>query len=111
MGIFFKKTKYNSISGRCTLDHYHPSRLEKNYCEQLSMLKKNKDIKDFEYAKKYELRVKGVLICSHKPDFTVTRQDGKIEVHETKGMSTMDWVIRKRLFEACYPGIPYIVIK
>jgi len=75
------------------------------------MLKKSGDIKDFEYAKKYELRVNGILVGCHKPDFSVTRKDGKLEVHETKGFSTSDWILRKNLFEAIYPEIPYIVIK
>ena len=85
--------------------------MERNYCEQLEWLKKDGSILDYEYAKRYELRVNGKLIGCHKPDFTVTRPDGKIEVHETKGMETEDWRLRKKLFEAIYPDIPYIVIK
>ena len=75
------------------------------------MLKKNGDIKDVEYGKKYELRVNGKLIGCHKPDFTVTTNKETKEVHETKGMETVDWHLRKNLFEAIYPEIPYIVIK
>ena len=85
--------------------------LERNYCDQLEMLKKNGDIKDVEYGKKYELRVNGKLIGCHKPDFTVTTNKETKEVHETKGMETVDWHLRKNLFEAIYPEIPYIVIK
>ena len=107
---YFKKQKYNSISGRCFLGHYHPSRLERNYCEQLEMLRKAGDIDSFEYNKRYELRVNGKLIGHHKPDFTVIRK-GKIEVHETKGFETSDFHLRKNLFEALYPDIPYIVVK
>ena len=75
------------------------------------MLKKNGDIKDVEYGKKYELRVNGKLIGCHKPDFTVTTNKETKEVHETKGMETVDWHLRKNLFEALFPEIPYIVIK
>lgn len=107
---YFKKQKYNSISGRCFLGHYHPSRLERNYCEQLEMLRQSGDIDSFEYNKRYELRVNGVLVGHHKPDFTVLR-GGKVEVHETKGMITSDFILRKKVFEACYPSIPYIVIR
>ena len=75
------------------------------------MLKKNGDILDFEYAKRYELRVNGKLIGCHKPDFTVTKSDGTFEVREVKGAETSDWHLRKNLFEALFPEIPYLVIK
>jgi hypothetical protein len=108
---FFKKNKYRAKRSWCFLGHYHPSRLECEYCETLQILKKQGAIKDFEYAKKYEFWVKGKHVGNHKPDFTVTGNDGKIAVHETKGFATPDWQIRKNLFEAIYPEIPYIVIK
>ncbi len=111
MSPFFKKNKYHAKGGKCLSGHYHPSMLERNYCDQLEMLKKNGDIKDVEYGKKYELRVNGKLIGCHKPDFTVTTNKETKEVHETKGMETVDWHLRKNLFEAIYPEIPYIVIK
>lgn len=109
--VFLKRNKYGSKRTRCLLGHNHPSRIEREYCECLQMLKKNGDIKEFEYEKKYELRVNGNLIGCHKPDFTVTRNDGKQEVHETKGFETMEWRLRRNLFEAIYPNIPYMVIK
>lgn len=93
------------------MGHHHPSRIECEYCETLQLLKKQGNIKDFEYEKKYELRVNGVLVGCHKPDFTVTEASGNIVVHEVKGFATNDWIFRKRVFEAVYPEIQYIVIK
>jgi hypothetical protein len=75
------------------------------------MLKKDGTIKDFEFQKRYELRVNGKLIGHHKPDWTVYPNDTKVEVHEYKGFETSDWHLRHKLFEAIYPDIPYIVIK
>ena len=111
MSPFFKKTKYNSKGGRCSAGHYHPSRLERNYCEQLKILEMAGEIRSFEYAKRYALVVNDKTIGFHKPDFTVVNKQGMVEVHETKGMETSDWHLRKNLFEAIYPEIPYIVIK
>lgn len=108
---YFNKSKYGSVRSKCALGHSHPSKLECGYCGQLQLLERVKEINSFEYQKSYELRVNGKLIGKHKPDFTVTTNEGKIEVHETKGMVTTDFMLRKNLFEAIYPEIPYIIIK
>lgn len=81
------------------------------YCLSLQHLRKDGAIKDFEYQKKYELRVNGHLIGCHKPDFTITTNEDKQEVHEYKGFETTDWILRRKLFEAIFPDIPYITIK
>lgn len=111
MGIFAKRSKYGAKRTGCALGHRHPSRLESDYCATLQLLVKSGDIKSFEYEKKYDMIVNGKRICGHKPDFTVIRKDGMVEVHETKGFSTDTWIIRRKLFEACYPEIPYIVVR
>lgn len=108
---YFNRSKYGSVRSKCDLGHSHPSKLECGYCGQLQLLKTANEIISFEYQKSYELRVNGKLIGKHKPDFTVIRNDGKLEVHETKGMVTTDFMLRKNLFEAIYPEITYIVIK
>ena len=111
MSPFFKKHKFYAKRSKCNLNHSHPSIIEGQYCNQLQMLVKAREIHSFDYAKSYELRVNGKLIGKHKPDFSVITNAGTIEVHEVKGMSTTDWILRKNLFEAIYPEIPYIVIK
>ena len=108
---FFKRHKYGAKRSKCELGHSHPSKLECGYCGQLQLMLKAKEIAGFEYQKKYELRVNGKLIGSHRPDFTVTTNSGSTEVHETKGMVTLDFILRKNLFEALYQDIKYIVIK
>lgn len=111
MNRYFNKQKYGSVRSKCALGHSHPSKLECGYCGQLQLLVKAKEIHSFDYAKRYELRVNGKLIGHHKPDFTVITKAGTVEVHETKGMITTDFMLRKNLFEAIYPEIPYIIIK
>lgn len=107
----FNRNKYGNRSCRCTLNHQHDSRKEADYCFQLQALKAAGEIKDFEYEKSYDLCINGKRICQHKPDFTVTAIDGTVSVHEVKGFATADWRLRRKIFEAVFPDIPYIVIR
>lgn len=109
--LFSKKNKYGATKQKCNLGHHHPSTGESMYCFMLQQLAKDRTIESFEYAKKYELRVNGILVGSHKPDFTVTTSTRTIEVHEYKGFETPDWHLRRNLFVALYPHIPYITVK
>jgi hypothetical protein len=88
----------------------HGSRFEATYCDQLKLLVKAKEIASFEYSKRFILKVNEKTICEHWPDFLVTLNDGSQEIHETKGFATKDWSLKRKLFEALYPHIPYIVI-
>jgi len=110
-GFLKRPNKFGARKTVCQLQHHHPSAGEALYCQDLQILKKAALIKEFEYQKRYELRVNGKLIGHHKPDFTVTTNTGTEEVHEFKGFETTDWHLRHKLFEAIYPDIPYIVIK
>lgn len=52
----------------------------------------------------------GNKICTHRPDFLITKDDGTKEVWEAKGFATDVFRIKLRLFEDNYPEIPYWVI-
>jgi hypothetical protein len=103
-------TKYNNISCKCHQSHIHDSRLEADYCDQLALLQKAKEIKGYESQVSFDLVVKGSKICGHRVDFLVTTNANKKEVHETKGYSTPSWNIKRKLFEALFPKIDYIVV-
>jgi len=66
-------------------------------------------IAEIETQVHYDLKVNGVKITGHRPDFRVTYKDGTQEIREFKGFSTEAWLIKKALFEALYPEIPYKV--
>ena len=104
-------SKYKSIRSKCHLGHYHPSKLEALHCMRLLSDKQNGYILDFKCHIKFELRVKDKLITNHYVDFLINNKDGSLVVNETKGKEMPDWIIKRRLFEVCYPEIPYIVIK
>ena len=104
------KPKYKAISCKCQLGHIHDSRGEAGYCNTLEMLRRAGKIDGFEIQKKFDLKVGDVKISSHIVDFLVIK-DGYPEVHEYKGFATDVWKLKHKLFEACFPGIPYKVIK
>jgi len=108
---FFKHNKYKNKRCLCKQNHKHDSRAEARYCDMLALLKKAKEIKDYEIQKTFPLKFNGEKITSHRVDFLVTTKNGKQEVREYKGFATKEWKIKKRMFEVLYPDIPYIVIE
>ncbi len=106
-----RRNKYGAVKSQCVLGHMHASKLERNYCDQLRMLKKNGDILAYEIQVKYPLIVFGKLISNHIVDFVVFNKDGSVQAHECKGYETRLWKIKKNLFEALFPAIKYVVVK
>jgi len=94
---------------RCNL-HSHDSAGEANYCVKLQLLQKAGEIKSFQSQKFFEFYIGGKKICGHRVDFLIDHNDGTQSVAEFKGFSTQLWVIKKKLFEALYPEIPYNVV-
>jgi hypothetical protein len=110
---YYLKNKYGNKRCRCNLDHNHDSRGEAGYCNDLQLREKAGDLAEFETQKRFDMHGKdGRKVCSHYVDFLLTDFDGKQEVHEykSKGTVTTTWKLKKALFEAEYPDIPYIVI-
>lgn len=106
-----RQMKYGNKTTHCRQNHSpHQSGLEAAYCNELALLKKGKVIKGFQTQARYDLHVKGKKICEHYVDFLVTNKDGHLEVHETKGFATAAWNLKRKLFEALHPEIPYHVI-
>lgn len=110
--IPFRLKKYKNET--CTVDGitFH-SRREADYYGQLKIEKRCRPamIKDFERQVCFELRVNGELICKHYVDFLITKLDNTQEVREVKGFATDVWQIKRKLFEAIYPDIPYKVVR
>jgi len=52
----------------------------------------------------------GGKICTHRPDFLLTFNDGHQEVWEYKGLATPSFRLKLKLFEDNHPEIPYWVI-
>lgn len=109
--LYVKRPKYRNRSGMCSANHWHQSILEADECSCLFLQQKAKAIKSYEIQKRFDFVVNEKKITTHLVDFYVTENNGKVYVIETKGMETELWRIKKKLFEALYPEIPYLVKK
>jgi hypothetical protein len=98
-----KKTKYN---GR-----YYDSALEAAYAEQLDWRIKAGEIKEVTPQYKISIDVKGVHIANYYMDFKVEFTDGRIEMHEVKGMETPLWRMKWRLSIALNPDWNFVLVK
>ena len=107
---FFQYNKYKNKSCTCNVGHIHDSRGEARYCDELQLLKKAKEISDFEIQKTFSLKAYDKHITNHRVDFVIIKNDGSQEVHEFKGFATDVWKLKQKLFEANFPEIPYIVV-
>lgn len=90
----------------------YDSKKEGNYANDLALLKRAGEIKDWSPKPRYDLVVNGKKICSIIPDFLITRNDDSLELHEVKSTATMTptWSLKRKLFEALYPEIVYRII-
>lgn len=113
--IGHKPHKYGAKRTICNLGHSHPSKAEAMHCWALSAQLKANTIRDLEYEKTYELKVNGILVATHKPDFIYLCLSKcgiwKICVDEVKGFKTADWILKSKLFQALYPNIKYRVVE
>ena len=103
-----KRNKYGAIRGRYKGRSYH-SQKEAEYAMWLDSLKREGKVKKIEPQKRYDLVVNGLLITTHIPDFLVTLADGRKKIVEVKGFGSPVWPIKRKLFEALYPELPYLV--
>ena len=97
-----QKTAYRGV--------VYASKSEARYAAHLDLLKKAGVIKAWEGQVRWALIVGGEKVCTIVPDFRVTLADGSVELHEVKGYATALWKLKRKLFEALYPEVPYIVI-
>jgi hypothetical protein len=95
------------------------SKKEAAYYSQLKIEKRCGLIKSFERQVSFDLfgaspkamKFEGVRVCAHIVDFVVTLKDGSKEIREVKGFATDVWDLKRKLFEANYPELPYKVIR
>ena len=97
--------------------HTFDSRLEGRYYEHLLDLMNDGVVESFEMKKSYTLldkfphpkTGKTVRAIKYTPDFEVIYTDGHVEVVDTKGMKTRDFVMRCKMFMFRYQ-IPLVII-
>lgn len=108
---YVKRAKYSNRSCVCWMKHTHQSILESDLCN----LKKLEG-KPFSIQYKIEIKVNGKHICNHYVDFAdhKTWKDAQAKINpirfiESKGFEQEIWKLKRKLVEAIYPEIPYIV--
>ena len=97
--------------------HVFDSRLEGRYYEHLLELMHDGVVESFEMKKSYTLldkfphpkTGKTVRAIKYTPDFEVIYADGHVEVVDTKGMKTRDFIMRCKMFMFRYQ-IPLVII-
>lgn len=82
------------------------SKFEAGKAQELELLKKAGEIKDFREQVKIPLIVNGLIVCDYYIDFEIEHNDGTIEFCETKGYATDTWKLKWKLFEALYSDKP-----
>jgi hypothetical protein len=99
---YWQKNSYYSAkkSGK------NDSKFEAGKANELELLKKAGEIKDFREQVTLELIVNTYLVCTYKIDFIVEHHDGMFEYIETKGYATPQWKLKWKLFEALYSDKP-----
>lgn len=109
--------KYKAIASECLYGHRHPSRKEAMWCLKLHEMAKEGSILFLVREPSYELKVQGVLIAVHKPDFAYYTLDAvagiqylKRHIVEVKGVKTPEWKLKHKLFMALNPDINYQVM-
>jgi hypothetical protein len=89
------------------------SKAEAMYAAELELRKKAigvDRIADYKTQVSIRLEVNGVLICRYVADFLVEFPNGKVELHEVKGLLTPEARIKMALYRALFPERTLVVI-
>lgn len=108
-----KRHKYGAKRCQCIYKHDHDSQKEAMWCVKLNQELMEGKIRNLFKEPVYDLRVNGIVICTHSPDFDYERLVGlswRVEVMDVKGMQLPVWKLKHKLFMACYPEIKYVVV-
>lgn len=102
-------SKYGNIRSKIYNGRAYHSLREAEEAMWLDSLVKEKRLATVKPQHKIFLTVNGQSVTTHIVDFLVLLPDGREKFVEIKGFATSEWGIKKRLTEACYPDIPYLV--
>jgi hypothetical protein len=60
------------------------------------------ELRNQELQVKYRFDINGFHVCSYHADFVETHPDGRVEVVDTKGFRTKEYIIKRKLMKAIY---------
>ena len=115
--------KYGAHATECLYKHRHDSKKEAMWCVKLHQLQKEGKITLLHRQPTFELKVNGIHIADHKPDFSyyVWVVKGNFSIDglkqyivevkgDWKGGRLPVWKLKHKLFQALYPDIDYQVV-
>lgn len=118
MSKFFKRKTAKYKSKKTIVDGISfPSRKEARRYQELKLLKKAGEIKDFELQPEFELQPKfkffgrTIRPIKYIADFRVIYPDGTEIIEDTKGIETDVFKIKKKMLLYRYPEINFKVVK
>jgi hypothetical protein len=85
-------------------DHSFDSAAEGRRYATLAALERAGKIAGLELQPRFDCVVAGVKICSYVADFRY-RRDGVAVVEDVKGVRTAVYRLKRKLAEACHPGL------
>ena len=94
------KSKYRSVKTTYN-NQVFDSKLEAKHCQELDFKLNAGLIQGYERQVRFPLIVNNVLIGTYIADFVITYPD-RIEVVDTKGYKTREYIIKCKLMKACY---------
>lgn len=110
------KNKYSAL--KCEVDgHVFDSIMEAKYYVHLKKERIEGHIKDFELQPKFNLQEsfkkegKTVRAIDYIADFLVTQNDSTQIVYDVKGMTTKDFLLKKKMFDFKYRELPLKCIR
>jgi hypothetical protein len=94
-----KKSKYRNQKTEVEGELFDSKREAERYRE-LRLMEKAGEIVDLKRQVSFDLIVNEMLVCRYRCDFEYTTKKGRV-VEDSKGHSTKDYVIKRKLMLAC----------
>jgi len=86
------------------------SRAEAKRYQELKILERAGEITRLDLQPRFDCWVNGNKVCTYVSDFRYFTDVGQI-IEDVKGMKTPVYKLKKKLVEACYPGVKIIEIR
>lgn len=71
---------------------------------KLQALERGGIISDLKRQVPFPIVIGSIKVCKYIADFTCKDLNGKTQIYDAKGHKTEMYRLKKKLFEACYPG-------
>jgi hypothetical protein len=95
-------TEYNGFK-------YHSAK-EAKHAQELDLLVRVGELKSWQRQVPFPLKVNSIVVAKYVMDFVTEDMQGNKTCEEVKGMWTDVAKLKRKLFEALYPGLNYKVI-